>query len=162
PGGTGSADGQDTFIVNQLQSMASTRPLMVPDHGATTRRDTLDLDGQAGGDTYTINTTGSQSATPSDYVIDVLDTAPANAGADTLAINGTAARDDMFLLRTANYLVGRPNAQSPAFVALLHGNYDKATLQVTLQPPVERINYDGQINDTSGGLTVNGSGGDDY
>src|SRR5215467_13038731 len=49
-------DGQDTFVVNQLHSMESTRPLTVPDHGVTTRRDTLDLDGQAAGDTYTINT----------------------------------------------------------------------------------------------------------
>src|SRR6185312_13756618 len=67
-------DGQDTFTVNSLKSMESSRPLVTPDHGITVRRDTLDLDGQAGTDTYTINTTGSQSATPSDYVINVLDT----------------------------------------------------------------------------------------
>src|SRR5206468_2869538 len=58
-------DGLDTFIVNQLKSMESSRSLVTPDHGITVRRDTLDLDGQAGTDTYTINTTSSQSLTPS-------------------------------------------------------------------------------------------------
>src|SRR5262249_32391488 len=42
-GGTASpSDGQDTFVVNQLQSMTSSRPLVTPDHGITVRRDTLD------------------------------------------------------------------------------------------------------------------------
>ena len=52
-------DGQDTFTVNQLRSMESYRPFTNPDNSVISRRDTLDLDGQAGTDTYTINTTGS-------------------------------------------------------------------------------------------------------
>src|SRR5215467_3994941 len=87
-------DGQDTFVVNQLQSMETSRPLLTADpSGYTERRDTLDLDGQAGTDTYTINTTGSQSATPSDYVINVLDTGAKTDGTDTLTINGSDAAD---------------------------------------------------------------------
>src|SRR5262249_31354762 len=113
-------DGQDTFIVNQLKSMESARSLVTPDHGYTVRRATLDRDGQAGTDTYVINTTGSQSATPSDYVINVLDTGAKDDGVDTLTINGSDAAD-LYLLRKASYLVGRPNAESPAFVDLLHG-----------------------------------------
>ena len=60
--------------------MESSRPLTVADHGVTTRRDTLDLDGQAGSDTYTINTTGSQSVNPSDYVINVSTPGPRTTG----------------------------------------------------------------------------------
>ena len=51
--------------------MTSSRPPATPS-GTTTRRDTLDLDGQANTDTYTVNTTGSLSPAPSDYVINVL------------------------------------------------------------------------------------------
>ena len=36
------SDGKDTFIVNQLKSMETARPLVTPDHGITVRRDTLD------------------------------------------------------------------------------------------------------------------------
>src|SRR5262249_51519422 len=148
-------DGQDTFVVNQLKSMESSRPLTTPDHGITVRRDTLDLDGQAGTDSYTINTTGSQSLTPSDYVINILDTGAKDDGVDVLTINGSDAAD-LFLLRKANFLVGRPNAESPAFVALLHGTVAQAQSH-TLDPHVERINYDVNLN---GRLIVNGLGGD--
>ena len=90
-------DGADTFTVNQLQSMTTSRPLVTPDHGVTTRRDTLDLDGQAGADVYIVNTTGSQSDTPSDYVINVLDTGATADGVDTLTVNGSDAAD-LYLL----------------------------------------------------------------
>src|SRR5262249_42813142 len=113
--------------------------------------------GQAGTDTYIVNTTGSQSATPSDYVINVLDTGAKDDGVDTLTVNGSDAAD-LFLLRKANYLVGRPGAESPAFVDLLHGTLVQAQGH-TLDPHVERINYDVNIN---GRLVVQGLGGDDY
>src|SRR5262249_35190923 len=151
------SDGQDTFVVNQLESMTSSRPLVTPDHGITVRRDTLDIDGQAGTDTYLINTTGSHSATPSNYVINVLDTGAKTDGTDTLTINGSDAAD-LFLLRQADFLVGRPYADTPAFVALLHGTLDQAQSH-TLDSHVERINYDANIN---GGLFLNTLGGDDY
>ena len=110
-------DGSDTFVVNQLKSMGSSRPLVVADHGVTVRRDTLDLDGQAGTDMYTVNTTGSQSAAASDYVINVLDTGAKDDGVDTLTVDGVdpttgqagdTSGNDLFLLRKAAYLVGRP------------------------------------------------------
>src|SRR5205823_6607384 len=81
-------DGQDRFTVNQLKSMTSSRPPATPS-GTTTRRDTLDLDGQANTDTYTVNTTGSLSPAPSDYVINVLDTGAKDDGVDKLIVNGT-------------------------------------------------------------------------
>src|SRR5262249_4461641 len=65
---------------------------------------------------------------------------------------------DLFLLRKANYLVGRPNAESPAFVDLLHGTLLQAQAH-TLDPHVERINYDVNIN---GRLIVQGGAGNDY
>lgn len=150
-------DGADTFTVNQLRTMTTSRPLVTPDHGVTVRRDTLDLDGQAGTDVYTVNTTGSQSATPSDYIVNVLDTGAKADGSDTLTVNGSDAAD-LYLLRKASYLIGRPGADSPAFVALLHGTAAQA-MSHTLDPHVERINYDTHVN---GGLLVRGLGGDDY
>src|SRR5262249_52357733 len=167
-------DGLDQFTVNQLKSMETARPLVTPDHGITVRRDTLDLDGQAGTDTYLVNTTGSMGAAVaglanvSDYVINVLDTGANDDGVDTLTINGTGAvnpaapsdrsGDDLFLLRKVSYLVGRPGAESPAFVDLLHGTLAQAQTH-TLDPHVERINYDVNLN---GRLIVNGLGGNDY
>ena len=66
-------DGQDSFTVNQLKTLNTSRPFTLTS-GTVTRRDTLDLDGQGGADTYVINTTGSLTATPSDYIINALDT----------------------------------------------------------------------------------------
>src|SRR5262249_46817932 len=87
PGGTGRA----TFTANQWQSLTpggpSTYATSTPTYPAgttATRRDTLDLDGQAGSDAYTVNTTGSQAASPSDSIINVLDSGAPNDGADTL------------------------------------------------------------------------------
>src|SRR5262249_47925958 len=107
-------DGQDTFTVNQLQTMDTSRPY-TDASGMITRRDTLDLDGQAGADTYVVNTTGSASSQPSDYVINVLDTGASTT--DGLTINNSDAAD-LFLLRRASYLTGHPGADTPAFVAL--------------------------------------------
>src|SRR5262249_24233144 len=78
-------------------------------------------------------------------------------GADTLTINGSALAD-LFLLRKANFLVGRPYADDPAFVALLHGTLAQAQSH-TLDSHVERINYDVNIN---GGPFVNALGRNDH
>ena len=147
-------DGQDTFTVNQLGTMSASRPYTGA-AGTINRRDTLDLDGQAGTDVYLVNTTGSESPAPSDYVINVLDTGAPADGADTLTVNGSAGAD-LFLLRKADSVVGRPNAIDPAFVALLHGTLGQAQGH-TLGSSVERINYDANVNS----LNVNALGGDD-
>src|SRR5262249_56897130 len=77
-----SNDGEDRFVVTQLQTMNTARPF-VPATGPTfTRRDTLNLDGQADTDTYTVYTTGSQGA-KRDYIINVLDSRPPTDAFDT-------------------------------------------------------------------------------
>jgi len=108
-------NGEDTFTVFQLPTM---------NVGAG---DTLTLDGQAQGDRYTVQTTGSQGDRRT-YVINVLDTGAPDDGADTLSIFGndapassdTAPADDIFLLRRATSIPGE-SADRPAYVALLHG-----------------------------------------
>jgi Ca2+-binding RTX toxin-like protein len=133
-------DGDDLITVNKLHS----------------RTAVMDLDGQGGSDTYIINTSGSLSDGFRDYVVNVLDTGAKDDGIDTLTINGTDD-PDVFLLRRVNYIPGYDYAQTPAFVALLHGTIDEVRKQV--RPDVERINYDENINAR---LTVNGLGGDDW
>src|SRR5206468_724530 len=137
------------------------RGSFTPGGGATDRTAFF---GSEDNDTFTFNQTflggqtfayGSNTPTPAGG------TAPANDGAnadgvDTLTVNGSAAAD-LYLLRKANYLIGRPGAQSPAFVALLHGTVAQA-MSHTLDSHVERINYDVNVN----GLLVSGLGGDDY
>src|SRR5262249_36012313 len=71
-------DGEDRFIVNQLQSMHVF---------ANGLGDTLTLDGQADTDSYTVYTTGSLGA-ERNYVINVLDTGRKDDGVDTLDIFG--------------------------------------------------------------------------
>ncbi len=131
--------------------------------------DTLTLDGQTDSDRYTINTTGSQSAGGNNYVINVLDSGPRTDAEDRLAVfgvNGTEAdgqTDDIFLLRRVESIPNEPNADSPAFVALLHGSLTQArdgTGSTTNRPQgVERVNYDARLN---GRLEVYGLGGNDY
>src|SRR5262249_59291246 len=132
------------------------------------RRDTLNLDGQADTDTYTVYTTGSQGA-KRDYIINVLDSGAPTDGVDTLSIYGadssanasTDPTDDIFLLRRAAYLPG-DQAETPAFVALIHGTLTQAqTADPTRDPSkrpqeVQRVNYDENIN---GRLDVFGLGG---
>ncbi|MCF2147132.1 DUF4347 domain-containing protein [Desmonostoc muscorum LEGE 12446] len=154
---SGVDDGEDQFIVNQLQSMTTSR---------NGKRDTLNLDGQADTDTYTINTTGSQGAYR-DYIINVLDKGAKNDGADTLTINGADssandAIDDIFLMRRMNFIPGE-TADTPASVSLLHGTLAQTQTASSLASDrpqqVQRINYDANIN---GSLNVNGLGGNDY
>ncbi|WP_392533892.1 DUF4347 domain-containing protein [Nostoc sp. C117] len=156
----GANDGEDQFTVNQLQSMTTSR-------GG--KRDTLNLDGQADTDTYTINTTGSQGDRR-DYVINALDTGAKDDGVDTLTINGADSNanaandpvDDIFLLRGMTSIPGE-TADSPAFVALLHGTLGQtqtpSNLASVRPQQVQRVNYDANIN---GRLNVYGLGGNDF
>jgi Ca2+-binding RTX toxin-like protein len=134
--------GPDTITVDQLPSLdladeCSTDPCTTAASLNTGTpggpRDTLDLDGQGGGDAYIININGS-----SDYIINVHDTGAENDGADIMTINGTPG-DDTFLLRP-NFVAWMPSPD-------------------TTDPSenVERINYDDTINL----LQVNGGDGDD-
>src|SRR5262249_23231849 len=68
-------DDEDTFTVNQLQTMD-----VAAGH-------TLTLDGQAESDSYIINTTGSQGA-GRNYVINVLDTGAPDDGVDVASVYG--------------------------------------------------------------------------
>src|SRR5207249_3264727 len=142
--------------------------------------DTLTLDGQAGTDTYVVNTTGTHGAFRN-YVINVLDTGAPDDGVDSLAIYGRdtldpaytgpdGAIDDIFLLRRMTEIPTekaiRPDLylNSPAFVALLHGTFAQVTASDPTGNPairpqeVQRINYDSAIN---GRLMVFGMGGND-
>ena len=153
-------DGEDRFIVNQLQSMH----VFADGSG-----DTLTLDGQADTDTYIVYTTGSQSASTHNYVINVLDSGARDDGVDRLQVYGVdgseapGAIDDIFLLRRVASIPNEPLADSPAFVALLHGTLAQArdgsgTLTGRSQD-VQRVNYDARLN---GRLEVYGLGGNDY
>src|SRR5207247_2374602 len=77
-----------------------------------------------------------------------------------LTINGGDAAD-VFLLRRASALlegVSAPStANTPAFVALLHGTLEDVRNQV--RQDIERVNYDENVN---GRLIVQGGAGDDY
>ena len=143
-------DGEDQFIVNQLRSMHVDR------NGVG---DTLTLDGQSDTDYYVVNTTGSEVAAADrhNYVINVLDTGAKDNGVDELAIRGADSMADVFLLRSMTAIPSE-TAESPAFVALLHGSLADA-MAGTGPSQVERINYDANLN---GRLTVEGLGGNDY
>ncbi|HKJ56179.1 MAG TPA: hypothetical protein VJ978_09355, partial [Nitriliruptoraceae bacterium] len=166
-------DGEDFLVVHKLQTM---------DVGAL---HTLNLDGQAGSDTYTIFTTGSRGALR-DYVVNVLDSGDPDDGVDELVIHGIDTADegkdefgnlrptdDIFLLRKAGWIPGpeqylgtdREAADRPAFVALLHGTLDETRASdpdgdSSIRPQeVQRINYDTSIN---GRVRVLGGQGNDY
>src|SRR5262249_41087347 len=84
-------DGEDFFVVNQLQSMqyGKTAPAQPPS-------DTLTLDGQAGTDTYVINTTGTHGDVRN-YVINVLDTGGPTDGVNNLSVYGNDSTDPNFI-----------------------------------------------------------------
>ena len=153
---TAAGDGNDYFEVSQLQTMDTFHVDTKPDalQGQQVR-DTLQLDGQQGSDTYVVNTAGSLVAAPRDYIINVLDTGAKDNGSNTLIVNGSAD-PDVFLLRQMTFIPDA-NSTTPAFVALLHGTIQDALNQV--RQDVERINYDENIN---GRLVVNGGAGNDY
>ena len=142
---TAADDGEDRFFVDRLQTMT---------------RGTLNLDGQADTDTYLVATTGSEGA-QRNYVINVLDTGAKDDGVDELTIQGTDESDDIFLLRGMSFIPGEAS-DSPAFVALLHGDVTQArtpSANPSVRPQdVQRINYDANLN---GRLVVLGLEGND-
>ncbi|MGN6125220.1 MAG: beta strand repeat-containing protein, partial [Humibacter sp.] len=142
----GVPDGNDTFVVDHLQTMTTTHLDTSGDpYNGQQVRDTLHLDGELGNNTYVVTTWGSVDPLNHDYRIEVLNTG-ARGGLNTLTVNGSDG-PDVFLLRGSSIIPDEPQAQQPAFVALLH-----STLAA------ERIDYDDHINAR---LTVNGLGGND-
>src|SRR5262249_7324136 len=76
-------DSEDFFIVNQLQLMVINQETTA----GVESGDTLTLDGQAGSDTYVVNTTGTHGDLRN-YAINVLDTGAADDGVDNLSVYG--------------------------------------------------------------------------
>jgi LPXTG-motif cell wall-anchored protein len=139
-------DGDDAFLVDHLQTMTTTHLDVSGDpYDGTQVRDTLHLDGELGDNSYTVTTWGSVDPMNHDYRIEVLNTG-ALGGLNTLTVNGSNG-PDTFLLRGASIIPDQPQAQQPAFVALLHSDV-----------AAERIDYDDHLNAR---LRVNGLGGDD-
>ncbi|MCG8559790.1 MAG: calcium-binding protein [Hyphomicrobiales bacterium] len=155
---TGTGDGEDRFVIDELAATKVT-------NGGTTTRFSLTLDGQAGTDSYTVFTAGSEAlaADRGDYIVNVLDTGARDDGSDTLDIFGKDGDDDIFLLRRSTSLPGFPDADAPGYVALIYGTLDQATASsedAAVRPQeLARINYDSHLN---GRLSVFGGGGNDY
>ena len=142
---TPSGDSEDFFNVNQLQTMfdpaANSDPTKAIVNGDVVAGHTLTLDGQAGTDTYVINTTGSQpclganqiaGSTCHNYVINVLDTGGPADGTDVLTVNGIdnttcsgykpdgatpCPTDDIFLLRASKYIASTPTSSTANEIA---------------------------------------------
>src|SRR6185312_8470812 len=139
-------DGHDSMIVNTLRS--------TPFH--------LTLDGQQDSDYYEVLTTGSQGDNRS-YVVNVLDTGPASGGIDGLdAIDhldvlGTDGSSDVFLLRGETAIPDETYVR-PAFVSLLHNTVSDARCAANAAcsrpSAVQRVNYDGGLDDIGGGVFV--------
>src|SRR5262249_16188163 len=184
-------DSEDFFVVNQLQSMVDvqTAPAtLFPNTLTPDRTDTLTLDGQAGSDTYVINTTGTHGDVRN-YVVNVLDTGGPTDGVNNLSVYGNDNTDpaftgenkpfdDIFLLRRTTDIPHeterRPGlyANEYAFVAVLDFDptlgasalgqaqaSDPTNSSLVRSQSVQRINYDSSIN---GRLMVFGQGGNDY
>ncbi len=97
----GLAGGDDTIILDQLPTLTSSHDR--PGDGLGVIRDTVDLDGRGGGDSYIINLTGQ-----SDIRINVFDSGNPGDGADILTLNGVTGmapnrNNDTFLVR-ANFV----------------------------------------------------------
>ena len=144
--------GRDTMILDRLPSITTEHDR--PGDGIGMVRDSVDLDGRGGYDTYIVNLTGGLT----DYRVNILDSGAPDDGADILTINGTED-PDIFLLRRTSFIPGQ-TTEAPAFVALIKGTLDQVLANSPTRPTqLERINYDERIN---GRLTVNGLGGNDY
>ncbi|MGB0600370.1 MAG: hypothetical protein ACPGLY_27145, partial [Rubripirellula sp.] len=131
---------EDVIIIDRLPTMSDA------DLDRDSVRDSLDVDGKGGSDTYIINSTGA-----ADYVLNVSDTGQPGDGIDSLTINGRDDSGDVYLMRKN-------------FVARLDGTYADATTGTTAgytetSERVERINYDRAIN---GRLRLNTFNGADY
>ena len=175
--------GADFFIVNQIQTMNVTSGSLQANDGSN---DTLTLDGQGGGNTYVVNTAGSQNGS-NNYLVNVLDSGAPDGGSNTLSVYGADSSqngidpatglaypvNNIFLLRRVSYIPGetvnRPPLyeDTPAFVAVLHTTLAGAegtpigTGSQYVKAgsfPVERVNYDGALSR----LMVFGVGGNDY
>ncbi len=107
-----------------------------------TRTTSLDLDGQAGSDTYLVNFRGGVAT---NNLINVLDTGTVLQEINTLTINGTSGPDNL-LLRASDKTYANGGI---AFVAALHGSPVATT--------AERVNY----NQSIASLTVNTGAGND-
>jgi hypothetical protein len=178
----GPGSGSDFFVVNQLQSMENINGPDTPSAGG----DALTLDGQGGGNTYVVNSAGSQHG-QNNYVINVLDTGAPDEGTSSLSVYGADSTqnginpatgqeypaDDIFLTRRLSYIPGetayRPALyqDTPAFVAVLQTTLPGAQgAPISPGSPyvqagsfgVEQINYDGALSR----LMVFGQGGNDY
>ncbi len=134
-------DSSDTILVNQLPSLDTGNIGVVS-------RDELTLDGEKGGDTFTINITGATT----NYRINVFDTG--NVGDDELTIYGTQVADQ-FLFRASeqDFDTNNPDNGGLAFVGVLHGETDG-----DINTDVERINYNKNLEL----LIVETQGGDDF
>jgi len=155
----GLAGGDDLLIVDHMTTLNAQRDRL--DDGVTGLvRDSVDMDGRGGTDTYTVLTHGSLAAGTHDYIVNVLDSGAKNDGLDTLNIDGSVGAD-VFLLRRVEALTEGLSApvsdNTPAFVALLHGSLSDVRAQT--RSDVERINYDENINAR---LIVRSFGGDDF
>ena len=155
--------GNDLIEIDQLPTLITTRD-RIDDGISALVRDTVDVDGQGGSDDVFVYTHGSGSLQDHDYIVNVLDTGAKDDGFDTLTIDGTAD-NDIFLLRRVDYLtegMSAPySANTPAFVALLHGTLDQVrdSNPASRRQDVERVNYDENINSR---LIVRGFAGNDY
>ncbi|UUZ48841.1 hypothetical protein LP420_40335 [Massilia sp. B-10] len=156
----GLAGGDDRLVVDHMTHLVTSRDRFGDGANSAIVRDSIDMDGRGGTDTYEVLTHGSAVATPHDYIVNALDTGGKADGLDTLTIDG-GNDADIFLLRRVEALTEGQSvpvsANTPAFVALLHGTLADVRNQV--RPDAERINYDENINSR---LIVRSFGGDDF
>ena len=140
-------DSEDFAFVNELQTMnvaaGHTLTLDLQDGTDTYVVNTTGSQGCLGANQIS-------GSTCHNYVINVLDTGAPDRGSDVLIVNGVdntscsgyadpagtaqCPTDDIFLLRRSRYIASTPTsatanevADSPAFVALLHGNFGTPT-----------------------------------
>jgi len=95
----GLAGGDDTITVDHLPSMTALRDRL-DDSTSALVRDSVDLDGRGGTDSYFVYSWGSLAADTHDYIVNVLDSGAKADGQDTLQIDGSN-QADVFLLRRA-------------------------------------------------------------
>ena len=127
--------GDDTITLDHLPSITTTQVI-----AGQIVRDTIDLDGGEGGDSYTINISGTRT----DYLVNLTDTGV--AGNDVVTVNATADHD-LFLLR-ANF-IAYLNAMAPLTAGVQPG---------PLHAELERINYNSNVEH----VNINTFGGDDH
>ncbi|UUZ54420.1 hypothetical protein LP419_39735 [Massilia sp. H-1] len=129
----GLAGGDDRLVVDHMTHLVTSRDRFGDGANSAIVRDSIDMDGRGGTDTYEVLTHGSAVATPHDYIVNALDTGGKADGLDTLTIDG-GNDADIFLLRRVEALTEGQSvpvsANTPAFVALLHGTLADVRNQV--------------------------------